>query len=142
MSAITELSQFKEVSRTQLKAFIERAKEEIITGQRSALETHSMLHTIQEIAKALKATITEHLMDEIQHEEDVFTRYGYDIQKMEVGTRYDYSRDAKWQELDKAKKEHEKFLKGLRKEMVDPDTGEVFTPPIKRSTSFIKMSRI
>lgn len=55
-------------------------------------------------------------------------------------TTYDYSQDSTWAELKKKLSEREAMLKGLPSEMVDPETGEIATPPSKKISEFLKVS--
>jgi len=43
---------------------------------------------------------------------------------------FDYSNDKIWNEVKEKLKEREEFLKGLKKEMADVDTGEIISPPV------------
>lgn len=149
MSATSEISQFKGLTKQQVSSFVDRVKEEINSGNREALEIYSIFKTFDEIARKLKDTLSENIMHDIQHEEDVFQAYGFDIQKVEVGVKYSFDHDANWKSYqDKIdairdeQKEYEKIMKATKVVMVDPETGEEVQPAIKRSTSFIKMKRI
>ena len=73
--------------------------------------------------------------------------FGVKISKSEVGVRYDYTKDGVWNDLnselepikDKIK-EREKFLKTLQQKVADIDTGEIIEPPVKLSTTALKLS--
>jgi hypothetical protein len=56
--------------------------------------------------------------------------------KYQEGARtFDYSSDVVWQKLKDQIKEREDFLKGLKKEMADTETGEIVQPPIVKYKS-------
>lgn len=149
MSAISTISVFQNVSKDQLFKLIEIAKAEMEDGKVSAFDVYTTFKNLEDIIKKLKPTIETRLMEEIEHEQEVFTRNGFDVEKAEVGTRYDYSNDPKWNEYKKAidslrakQREHEAHLKTLKQDIANLDTGEVAVPPIKTSKSFIKLKRI
>lgn len=76
-----------------------------------------------------------------QVEEDSITeadKYGKGEHKiMNVGfqvkdgsRRYDFTNDSTYNDLKQQLKDREAFLKGITKEMVDPETGELIQPPV------------
>src|SRR5690606_30354141 len=67
-------------------------------------------------------------------------KYNAEITEKEAGVKYDYSycKDSVWDELTKQidpllaqRKEREEFLKTLRKDLIDEDTGEIIHPPLR-----------
>ena len=149
MSATNQIALFKGLTKKQVDSFVQGIKEEIENQEREALEVYSIFKTFEEIAKKLKPVLTENIMHDIQHEDDVFQAYGFDVEKSEVGVRYSFEHDPKWkgyQDMIDAirheQKEYEQLMKATKRIMVDPDTGEEIQPAVRTSTSFIKMKRI
>jgi hypothetical protein len=88
-------------------------------------------------------------MHDIEHEEEIFTRYGFDIEKAEVGVKYDFSKDETWNsyqrmidDIRERQKEREQQMKAIREPQINADTGEIMQPAIKKSKSFIKIKRV
>ena len=66
---------------------------------------------------------------------------GATVRHTEGGRLYDFSNDETWNKLKEQVKEREDFLKGLKTEMADTQTGEVSCPPmIKYKSDAINIS--
>ena len=57
---------------------------------------------------------------------------GVKFQAIQGRTTLDYSEDLQWADLKRQIKEREELLKGLKMEVVVPETGEVLRPPIPK----------
>ena len=71
---------------------------------------------------------------------EALVKYNAEITEKEAGVRYDftYCKDSVWNELTNQiepllaeRKEREEFLKTLRKDLIDEDTGEIIHPPLR-----------
>ena len=78
-----------------------------------------------------------------------YIKYDVEITEEETGVRYDYSKcnDAEWNQLNDQiepllaqRKQREEFLKTIRKEFVDEETGEIIQPPIRSGKLGYKLS--
>lgn len=67
-------------------------------------------------------------------------KHNAEITEKEAGVKYDYTycKDSVWDELTKQieplladRKQREEFLKTLRKDYIDEDTGEIIRPPLR-----------
>lgn len=102
----------------------------LLEGSVDLLEAYAKLKAMEEVVKKVKAKIEEDSINEAdkygkgQHE-----AYGIKFQVKEGSKRFDYSGDAEYTRLKEALKERENMLKNIPYEMVDPETGEVATPP-------------
>ncbi|MVZ67403.1 hypothetical protein GQF61_16230 [Sphingobacterium sp. DK4209] len=75
--------------------------------------------------------------------------FDVEIKEEETGVKYDYSicNDSEWNTITEKieplliqKKNREEFLKTLRKEFIDEDTGEVIQPPLRTGKLGYKLS--
>jgi len=78
-----------------------------------------------------------------------YKAYDVEIKEEETGVRYDYSycNDSEWNRLTEEieplvllRKQREEFLKTIRKEYIDEDTGEIIQPPLRSGTLGYKLS--
>ena len=123
----------------------------ILEGDKSALEIDVKLRYLELLIKTVRSNeqVKGLILEEAEkYPEKTYTEYGVEISKAELGTSYDYSNcsDSTYVELQNdiadltaAKKRRETFLKSLDGEGVNPDTGEVIYPPVKKSTSGVKI---
>ncbi len=123
----------------------------ILDGDVNPLETDIKLRFLEELIKRVRTNVNikEAILEEAEkYPEKTFIEYGAEITKSNLGVKYDFSQcqDSKHvalldqiAELTDAKKKREAFLKGIDGETADPDTGEVIYPPIKTSTSGVKV---
>jgi hypothetical protein len=149
MKAISEISIFKGLTKDQVNSFVEHAKKDIESGNVNALEVYTIFKTFEELQRKLKPMMEDYIMHDIEHEEEIFTRYGFDIEKAEVGVKYDFSKDETWNsyqrmidDIRERQKEREKQMKAIREPQINADTGEIMQPAIKKSKSFIKIKRV
>jgi hypothetical protein len=147
ISTITVLPSSKE----EVKSFVEKAKEEILSGNESALKIECQLKAFEEVIKQLRSDndIKYAVLDEAErYGTKTFEEYGAKI-TIRDGGRYNYNNceDSVYQDLieqqneikEKIKKRTE-FLKTVPEEgTVNPDTGEFIKPAIKEGKTQISI---
>lgn len=133
----------------QIENFVNQVVGEVESGNLNPLKlkiyTKSLSKAIEEIEKrTAPGTLTE----AEKYGEKKFEAYGAKIEMAELGAKYGYAAcgDPNWDtltaEIDRLTKERsdrETFLKTLKEPMSDME-GVVINPPIKRSTTGIKIS--
>lgn len=62
---------------------------------------------------------------------------GTEVSYSEGRRTFDYSEDKEWNDLKEKMKNREEMLKGLKKPMADPDSGEIINPPIVKYSAEI-----
>ena len=105
------------------------------------------------IEKVDKATRENQITESMKYSEKTFNAYGFEIQRTEVGTEYDYlscgddvynERHAAVESAKSLLNDRAAFLRSLREPMavVNEQTGEVTTihPPLKKSTTGLKFT--
>jgi len=140
MNALAELQRLP-VNKQQLDSFLKTAKEEILSGNQSAMLLDINIKVLEEIAKLRKdPEIKQQLVDELnKYSEKTIDFHGAVFTKRNTAT-YDYSADSKWRDLNakvveakQALSDHEAILKTLKTEVADTTTGETLTPATKKS---------
>lgn len=121
-------------------------------GETDPLQTWARLTGVEEAIKAAKEGLKETCIKELEkHGKCGASVLSAKMEKVEAGTKYDYSGCPVWRELkatvDTASadlKDRETFLKGLKKPMheTDPETGEMreILQPVKSSTETVKIT--
>lgn len=104
------------------------------------LDNHNTFRTLADLVRLKEAlSIMEPLFREAASKEmsgkrDAF--YGLELEKRNGATTWDYSNDPTWKQIEKVRKDHEAYLRTLKKptEVRDEETGEVVTfyPPIPK----------
>lgn len=152
-STISVINEFPSTKET-LEMFVAKTVAEVDCGNINALELKSQLKfiekAIEEIDKKTKESQLRELAKYPKGPNDI---YGFKVEQMEVGTKYDYEStgDEQWkmhkQLADasiKGQKDREAFLRTLKDviTIVDVSTGEVNTiyPPVKSSTTSLKFT--
>jgi len=118
-------------------------KNEILSGSENPLKLEVQLKAMEDLIKKLRSD--EEIKDQMiiegyKHPEKSFEMYGAKFTKTTVSVKYDFSdcNDQEYLNLKhitdsykKELKEREDFLKGLKKSMADPESGEIINPPVK-----------
>lgn len=150
-SALSTLSYLPD--ETQVKAFMDKLRNEIESGERNPLELKLMARNIKALSETIEKdeVINECIMREAnKYPEKTFDFRGFKITKSSRSS-YDYStcKDSTWEMLDsqvkalsEQKKEREKFLQVINNNQIaDSNTGEIILPPAKRTTDFLTIKR-
>ena len=113
----------------------------VMSGEVNPLEMELYLKAMEDVAKKVRSDkgFKEAVIDEAEKYTEKEFRVGNAIVTKSGRSTLDYSDDSEWQRLNNERKDREKMLKGLSKEMVDPDTGEIVKPPTAKYTSFLKI---
>lgn len=141
-------------SQAQVDKFSDELIRAVKDGEMNPLQLRATLKaTEMVIARVNKETQWEQLTEADKYPERTFEAFGCKIEKAELGTSYDYEscgdpvyahRLKIQEEATKQVKEREAWLKAVKEPMnfIVEDTGEVvkITPPIKKSTSGLKIS--
>jgi hypothetical protein len=102
----------------------------LLEGSVDLLEAYGKLKAMEAVLSKVKAKIEEESITEAdKYGKGKHSAHGFEFQVKEGSKRYDYSGDAEYTRLKEALKERENMLKNIPYEMVDPETGEVATPP-------------
>lgn len=123
-------------------------------GEVNPLQLKAMFKIMEKVSEIVDQAIKENLLTEAaRYSEKKFNAFGFEIEKCEVGTKYDYSTcgdpvyNQRAQILEEAKKqldERAAFLKSITAPLtvVDDESGEVATihPPLKKSSEGLKFS--
>jgi hypothetical protein len=123
-------------------------------GEVNALQLKALFKAIEQVVEIVdKATKANQLKEAELYSEKRFHAYGFEIEKAEVGTKYDFlacgdpvyeQRHAALETAKALLDERAAFLKALKGPLtvVDDGSGEVSTvrPPLKKSTEGLKFS--
>lgn len=137
----------------QVAKFSKQLVQSVMDGETNPLELLVLLRALEKTSETVIDCIRENINSAAgKFSEREIEMFGAKLEKSEVGVKYDYAStgDAIWEQRDAGvnaaeslRKEREAFLRTLRQPMtvVDESTGEVtqIKPPIKRSTSFVKV---
>jgi hypothetical protein len=152
-SALGVVKLFPE-SKQQVEIFSAQLVESVKHGLVNPLALKSTLKMIEKVIKIVdEGTRGEQLTEAQKYSEKTFNAYGFEIQRTEVGTEYDYlscgdpvyeQRHAAVESAKSLLNDRASFLRSLREPLttVDEQSGEVVTirPPLKKSTTGLKFT--
>jgi hypothetical protein len=125
-------------TKVQIKTFVEKAKEEILSGQYDPLQVEVVLKAFEETVKALRddKDIKDQLSDEVSKYEKSFVKFGAKItQSSRTVMDYKHCQDAVLMDLERQVQDRKKKLElGF-----DSDTGEALTKPVPKTSQFLKI---
>lgn len=141
-------------TKQEVERFSNQLIQAVRNGEVNPLQLKSMFKVMELVSDIVSdATKVNQLNEADKYSEKKFNAYGFEIEKAEVGTKYDYAvcgdpiYNQRAQVLEEAKKlldERATFLKALKEPLtlVDDESGEVATiyPPLKKSQSGLKFS--
>jgi hypothetical protein len=127
------------LTKTSQAELAEQISQDLLEGSVDLMEAYVKMKAMEEVLKKVKANIEPSVIDEAdKYGKGEHEAYGIKFQAKEGRKTYDYSNDAEHTRLKEQLKLRENMLKNIPYEMVDPETGEVSTPPkIKYSKSSI-----
>ena len=146
-------------TKQQVIIFTDSLIESVKNGEKSALEVKSFLKVVEIIAKSFDDGTKENQRKEADlYNEKTFSYSCFEIEKSEVGVKYDYLKcgDIEYNDLsnqlkvltDKIKK-RESFLKTITSKLnvlnvLNDETGEVYEiyPPLRTSTDGLKFKLV
>ena len=132
-------------SREQVQYFVEKAVTQILSGEINAAEIAVYLKTMEDVVKGIRDNqdVKDMLIDEIGKKLEVGNAT---LNVVEV-SKYDYSEDNMHGKLvsdigllNEKRKNREKLLQTLEKEVADPDSGELIKPATKITSKQLKVS--
>jgi hypothetical protein len=141
-------------TKTGVEIFSRQLVSAVQNGEVNPLELKALFKIMEKVSEKVDDEIKDNLLREAgKYSEKKFQAFGFEIEKAEVGTKYDYlacgdpiyeQRHAILEAAKSQLKEREDFLKALRDPLtiVDDESGEVATvrPPVKKSTEGLKIS--
>jgi len=110
------------------------------------ITTAITIKAVEEFIEAIKKDkrFIDYVREELAKNGGKDSVEGIALENVEAGTKYDYSNDPVWVDLDKKKRDRETFLKTIKDPLsiVNEETGEVYsiTPPVKTSSSTYKIT--
>lgn len=132
-------------TKEQVKSFVEMAVNQILSGEVNAAEIAVYLKTMEDVVKGIRDNrdIKDMLIDEIGSKKEI----GNAVLSVVDISKYDYSEDSRWNSLNhdikllsEHKKNREKLLQTLDKEVADPDSGEIIKPASKSISKTIRVT--
>lgn len=118
-------------------------------SSKNPLQVLALVTKLKTMLEVMEKGIQEKSINDLQKEGGKHLAFGVDFQIAEVGTKYDYSENIKWVQLDaqikaleSKRKDIETFIKGIKSSFteVDEESGEAIQwhPASKTSSTSIK----
>ena len=123
-------------NREQINNFVSKVVTAVNEGNVNPLELDVQIKRIEEVCKAIRKQTKEQVIDEANKYDKSFTYAGATITVTERAT-YDFSNDPECVKLENDLKARKEMLKGLKMQLVDPDTGEVLNPPLVKKSDVL-----
>ena len=141
-------------TKTGIEAFSKQLVASVQNGEVNPLQLKALFKIMEKVAEKVDAGIKDNLLTEAaKYSEKKFVVYGCEIERAEVGVKYDYAvcsdpiYDQRHAQVESAKTlldERAAFLKALKEPLtiVCEESGEVVTvrPPLKRGTEGLKFT--
>jgi hypothetical protein len=141
-------------TKTGVEIFSRQLVSAVQNGEVNPLQLKALFKVMEKVSETVDAAIKQNLLSEAdKYSETKFHAFGFEIEKAEVGTKYDYTvsgdpvynhRVSILKEAEAQVKEREAFLKTIKEPItiVDDESGEVATvrAPLKKSTTGLKFS--
>ncbi len=135
-------------SKDQVELFIQGATEQILNGQVDPLEAAIYLKTMEDVLKGIRDNkeIKEMIRFEIIERGGEVNLGNAKIKNIDR-SNWDYSEDTRWNDfknqielLNEHRKNREKMLQILEKEVADPDSGEMIYPAKKTISQYPRVT--
>ena len=132
------------ISREWIESVIETATACVYNGDSGPLPIFIKAKALSEIAEGIMDKVKEGaILESEKYGKEGYKIMGVKFQKVSGRRTFDFSNDKMFCEIKKLLKEREEFLKGIKKEMADVETGEIVYPPIEKySGETIKLTII
>ncbi len=137
-------------SKKDISSIVSNVSNRLNEGFEDPIKALVIGRKLDELAKVYNESIRQFVSGKIRLQKgEELVIYGTSITEGETGVRYDYSKcnDGEWdfltsqiEPLLEKRKAREEFLKTLRKEFIDEDTGEVIQPPLRTGKMGYKLS--
>jgi hypothetical protein len=141
------------MTKSEVRILSEKVVNNVMEGEVSSLAVAEGLSAMELFVKEMRGNdmFVNSVRDEVsKHPKGALVRSsGAAIENCEAGVSYDYSATDRWRDLDaqikelaEEKKKLETMLRTIPagKQMADPDTGEIYFGPWKKSTSTYKVT--
>ena len=135
-------------SKDQVELFIQGATEQILNGQVDPLEAAIYLKTMEDVLKGIRDNkeIKEMIRFEVIERGGEVNLGNAKIKNVDR-SNWDYSKDTHWKDLvnqiellNEHRKNREKMLQILEKEVADPDSGEIVFPAKKTTIQYPRVT--
>lgn len=137
-------------TKTEIKEYANNIKTQIMSGDIDVLQAKIILKSFSEMIKELEkdTELKEIFIDEAEKHGKTFEFAGHTINTQSRAS-YDFTacEDSEWMQLknnaELAKKQlkaREDFLKGLKNNYINEETGEIIFPPAKKYTDIISIT--
>jgi len=135
-------------SKDQVELFIKGATEQILNGQVDPLEAAVYLKTMEDVLKGIRDNkeIKEMIRFEVIEKGGEINLGNAKIKNIDR-PNWDYSKDTHWNDLknkiellNEHRKNREKMLQILEKEVADPETGEMIFPAKKTTIQYPRVT--
>lgn len=140
-------------NKSEVTRFANQLIEQVENGSVSPIQVKAAFKMLEQAGKQFDAATKENQLREAEKNDKTFYAHGFEIQRTELGTEYDYlssgdniynERHAAVESAKSLLNERAAFLRSLREPLtvVDERTGEVttITPPLKKSTTGLKFT--
>ncbi len=140
-TAISKINEF-DLDKDQINDFIDKVCDEALDTFDSGgfLKLRRNIKVLTEITKGIEERLKHDFLEEANKHGKEFT---VDSAKFTVKIRttpdFRVCNDSKLNDAIRIKKERETFLKALKVQFADPNTGEIINPPIYKSTEYIEI---
>ena len=131
------------ISEAEKQSFIELFIEKMESGEHDVFELYIQIKQLESMfSELVKHDRVKQILDsEFENQEKKFNRCGFVVEKASKST-YIYENDATICELKEKIKDREKLLKAIPLSgMVEPETGEMLYPPLRKVTDYIKLTK-
>ncbi|QBQ41113.1 hypothetical protein E2P86_08070 [Sphingobacterium psychroaquaticum] len=140
-SLMLSSSSILNITKSEIKTIASDFVARVLEGEEDHLKALVAIKKGSELFKELESQVRQAVSGKIKLQKgEELSMFNATITEKESGVKYDFSycEDGEWDSLNremetiKAKlKIREDFLKTLRKEFIDEDTGEVIQPPLR-----------
>lgn len=147
---LPEQSPILSLNKDSISSLINQVCHSITEGNEDPVKALVMGKKLDELSKQYNEKVRQLVSGRIRLQKgESYIKYDVEITEEETGVRYDYSKcnDAEWNQLTEQiepllaqRKQREEFLKTIRKEFVDEETGEIIQPPIRSGKLGYKLS--
>lgn len=147
---LPEQSPILSLNKSSISSLIDQVCHSLTEGNEDPVKALVMGKKLDELSKKYNEKVRQLVSGKIKLQKgESYIKYDVEITEEETGVRYDYSKcnDAEWNQLNDEiepllakRKEREEFLKTIRKEFVDEETGEIIQPPLRSGKLGYKLS--
>jgi hypothetical protein len=140
-------------TKDEVTRFASQLIEQVQNGSVNPIQLKAAFKMVEQVGKQFDAATKENQMIEAERYPKTFNAYGFEIQRTELGTEYDYlstgdpvyaERHAAVESAKSLLNERAAFLRSVKEPttILHEQTGEIvtITPPLKKSTTGLKFT--